>query len=79
MFPRTVTKISRGFPSRHHSVVGVTGAQTVQVLGYAGTAVEMVYCAYCGKAFTRKEHLERHIPSREKQSTSAWLALPKFY
>ncbi|KAL2023146.1 hypothetical protein VTK56DRAFT_3752 [Thermocarpiscus australiensis] len=25
--------------------------------------VEMVYCAYCGKSFTRKEHLERHIPS----------------
>ncbi|KAI0849329.1 hypothetical protein F5Y00DRAFT_252975 [Daldinia vernicosa] len=23
----------------------------------------MVYCAYCGKSFTRKEHLERHIPS----------------
>ncbi|KAK4104201.1 hypothetical protein N658DRAFT_545682 [Parathielavia hyrcaniae] len=21
-----------------------------------------VYCAYCGKSFTRKEHLERHIP-----------------
>ncbi|KAK6951369.1 hypothetical protein Daesc_007903 [Daldinia eschscholtzii] len=25
----------------------------------------MVFCAYCGKSFTRKEHLERHIPSRE--------------
>lgn len=24
-----------------------------------------VFCAYCGKSFTRKEHLERHIPSRE--------------
>ncbi|KAF3760535.1 hypothetical protein M406DRAFT_48150 [Cryphonectria parasitica EP155] len=23
----------------------------------------MVFCAYCGKSFTRKEHLERHIPS----------------
>ncbi|KAI0152919.1 hypothetical protein GGR57DRAFT_162467 [Xylariaceae sp. FL1272] len=23
----------------------------------------MVYCAYCGKCFTRKEHLERHLPS----------------
>ncbi|KAK4191189.1 hypothetical protein QBC35DRAFT_23737 [Podospora australis] len=23
----------------------------------------MVYCAYCGKEFTRKEHLERHIPN----------------
>ncbi|CAJ2502605.1 Uu.00g099990.m01.CDS01 [Anthostomella pinea] len=23
----------------------------------------VVYCAYCGKSFTRKEHLERHIPS----------------
>ncbi|ORY65289.1 transcription factor Cmr1 [Pseudomassariella vexata] len=22
----------------------------------------MVFCAYCGKSFTRKEHLERHIP-----------------
>lgn len=25
----------------------------------------MVFCAYCGKSFTRKEHLERHIPSRK--------------
>ncbi len=24
-----------------------------------------VFCAYCGKSFTRKEHLERHIPQRE--------------
>ncbi|KAI0009959.1 hypothetical protein F4779DRAFT_336651 [Xylariaceae sp. FL0662B] len=24
---------------------------------------KMVFCAYCGKSFTRKEHLERHIPS----------------
>ncbi|KAI0134090.1 hypothetical protein BJ170DRAFT_184323 [Xylariales sp. AK1849] len=23
----------------------------------------MMYCAYCGKGFTRKEHLERHIPN----------------
>ncbi|KAI8633753.1 hypothetical protein F5Y19DRAFT_462047 [Xylariaceae sp. FL1651] len=23
----------------------------------------MVFCAYCGKSFTRKEHLERHLPS----------------
>ncbi|KAK0615866.1 transcription factor Cmr1 [Bombardia bombarda] len=23
----------------------------------------MVFCAYCGKSFTRKEHLERHIPT----------------
>ncbi|KAL2258266.1 hypothetical protein VTK26DRAFT_8504 [Humicola hyalothermophila] len=23
----------------------------------------MLFCAYCGKSFTRKEHLERHIPS----------------
>ncbi|KAI0473235.1 hypothetical protein GGR56DRAFT_698282 [Xylariaceae sp. FL0804] len=22
----------------------------------------MLYCTYCGKAFTRKEHLERHLP-----------------
>ncbi|KAL5612255.1 hypothetical protein BROUX41_000204 [Berkeleyomyces rouxiae] len=22
-----------------------------------------VFCAYCGKSFTRKEHLERHLPS----------------
>ncbi|KAI0100157.1 hypothetical protein GGR51DRAFT_372800 [Nemania sp. FL0031] len=22
----------------------------------------MVFCAYCGKGFTRKEHLERHLP-----------------
>jgi uncharacterized Zn-finger protein len=28
----------------------------------------MVYCAYCGKSFTRKEHLERHIPSRMSRS-----------
>lgn len=34
--------------------------------GQAELAVDMVYCAYCGKAFTRKEHLERHIPSREQ-------------
>ncbi|KAK4452395.1 hypothetical protein QBC34DRAFT_293744 [Podospora aff. communis PSN243] len=27
------------------------------------TAPKIVYCAYCGKSFTRKEHLERHIPS----------------
>ncbi|KAK0638790.1 hypothetical protein B0T16DRAFT_231356 [Cercophora newfieldiana] len=27
------------------------------------TNLKMVYCAYCGKSFTRKEHLERHIPS----------------
>ncbi|PQE26564.1 transcription factor cmr1 protein [Rutstroemia sp. NJR-2017a BBW] len=25
----------------------------------------MIFCTYCGKSFTRKEHLERHIPSRE--------------
>ncbi|RXG45628.1 hypothetical protein VDGE_00194 [Verticillium dahliae] len=25
--------------------------------------ITMVFCAYCGKSFTRKEHLERHIPS----------------
>ncbi|KAI1109015.1 hypothetical protein F5Y14DRAFT_47842 [Nemania sp. NC0429] len=24
---------------------------------------KLVYCTYCGKAFTRKEHLERHIPT----------------
>lgn len=24
----------------------------------------MIFCTYCGKSFTRKEHLERHIPSR---------------
>ncbi|KAI1424082.1 hypothetical protein F5Y12DRAFT_797431 [Xylaria sp. FL1777] len=23
----------------------------------------MVFCAYCGKGFTRKEHLERHLPT----------------
>ncbi|KAI1763600.1 hypothetical protein GGR53DRAFT_364402 [Hypoxylon sp. FL1150] len=23
----------------------------------------MLYCAYCGKSFTRKEHLERHLPT----------------
>ncbi|KAI1345076.1 hypothetical protein F5Y15DRAFT_422156 [Xylariaceae sp. FL0016] len=23
----------------------------------------MMFCTYCGKSFTRKEHLERHIPS----------------
>ncbi|KAI1639939.1 hypothetical protein F4809DRAFT_20387 [Biscogniauxia mediterranea] len=23
----------------------------------------MVFCTYCGRSFTRKEHLERHIPS----------------
>ncbi|KAI2640013.1 hypothetical protein GGS21DRAFT_392072 [Xylaria nigripes] len=23
----------------------------------------MIYCAYCGKGFSRKEHLERHLPS----------------
>ncbi|CAL3971158.1 unnamed protein product, partial [Diplocarpon coronariae] len=23
----------------------------------------MIFCTYCGKSFTRKEHLERHIPS----------------
>ncbi|KAI0196976.1 hypothetical protein F4808DRAFT_297710 [Astrocystis sublimbata] len=23
----------------------------------------MIYCAYCGKSFTRKEHLERHLPT----------------
>lgn len=31
----------------------------------------MVFCAYCGKSFTRKEHLERHIPSRESPSSSS--------
>jgi len=30
-----------------------------------------VYCAYCGKSFTRKEHLERHIPQREYSSPQA--------
>jgi len=25
----------------------------------------MLFCTYCGKSFTRKEHLERHIPRRE--------------
>lgn len=29
-----------------------------------------VFCAYCGKSFTRKEHLERHIPSRKVSSLS---------
>ncbi|TRX95193.1 hypothetical protein FHL15_003885 [Xylaria flabelliformis] len=24
---------------------------------------KMIYCTYCGKSFTRKEHLERHLPS----------------
>ncbi|KAI0514485.1 hypothetical protein F5B22DRAFT_229336 [Xylaria bambusicola] len=24
---------------------------------------KMLWCTYCGKAFTRKEHLERHLPS----------------
>ncbi|KAI0440243.1 hypothetical protein F4803DRAFT_485720 [Xylaria telfairii] len=23
----------------------------------------MIYCTYCGKSFTRKEHLERHLPT----------------
>ncbi|KAI1751688.1 hypothetical protein F4782DRAFT_540733 [Xylaria castorea] len=23
----------------------------------------MIYCTYCGRSFTRKEHLERHLPS----------------
>ncbi|KAI8953483.1 hypothetical protein F4801DRAFT_117384 [Xylaria longipes] len=23
----------------------------------------MIFCAYCGRSFTRKEHLERHLPS----------------
>ncbi|KAI1824590.1 hypothetical protein F4861DRAFT_253198 [Xylaria intraflava] len=23
----------------------------------------MIYCAYCGKGFSRKEHLERHLPT----------------
>jgi hypothetical protein len=25
----------------------------------------MLFCTYCGKSFTRKEHLERHIPRRK--------------
>ncbi|KAK4230208.1 hypothetical protein QBC38DRAFT_357468 [Podospora fimiseda] len=25
--------------------------------------MSVVYCAYCGKSFTRKEHLERHLPT----------------
>ena len=25
----------------------------------------MVFCTYCGQAFTRDEHLERHILTRE--------------
>ncbi len=29
-----------------------------------------VFCAYCGKSFTRKEHLERHIPQREHLSSA---------
>lgn len=38
---------------------------SLPVLMIAGnhTIVNMVFCAYCGKSFTRKEHLERHIPS----------------
>lgn len=28
------------------------------------TILNMIFCTYCGKRFTRKEHLERHIPSR---------------
>jgi uncharacterized Zn-finger protein len=27
-----------------------------------------VWCTYCGKRFTRKEHLERHLPTREDQT-----------
>ncbi|KAH6844966.1 hypothetical protein B0I37DRAFT_446923, partial [Chaetomium sp. MPI-CAGE-AT-0009] len=26
-------------------------------------AAERVYCTYCGKGFSRKEHLERHLPT----------------
>jgi hypothetical protein len=29
-------------------------------------AAERVYCTYCGKGFSRKEHLERHLPTREQ-------------
>lgn len=28
----------------------------------------MAFCVYCGKCFTRKEHLERHLVSRTKES-----------
>jgi hypothetical protein len=35
-----------------------------------------VYCAYCGKSFTRKEHLERHIPQREYPMVQACCAFP---
>ena len=37
-----------------------------------------VFCAYCGKSFTRKEHLERHIPQREHPSSvlgARWFSL----
>ena len=50
----------------HSSAVGTTGPGTSRPLAQVKPAVEMVYCTYCGKAFTRKEHLERHIPSRKQ-------------
>ncbi|KAI1355176.1 hypothetical protein F5Y01DRAFT_199973 [Xylaria sp. FL0043] len=28
----------------------------------ANEAKKLIYCAYCGKGFSRKEHLERHLP-----------------
>lgn len=44
----------------------------------------MVFCAYCGKSFTRKEHLERHIPSRKHDPPlfsariELWILTPSF-
>ncbi|KAK1836289.1 hypothetical protein QBC39DRAFT_326842 [Podospora conica] len=31
--------------------------------GEAASAAPGLFCAYCGKQFTRKEHLERHLPN----------------
>lgn len=31
-------------------------------------ASNMVFCTYCGQSFTRDEHLERHILTRESDT-----------
>jgi uncharacterized Zn finger protein (UPF0148 family) len=33
--------------------------------GSIKTTEGKVFCTYCGRGFTRKEHLERHLPQRE--------------
>lgn len=55
----------------------LSSAHSLQIFDYCTSRTfdtMVVFCAYCGKSFTRKEHLERHIPSR-KTLKEMWRAI----